>query len=169
MAQVQPSPYVLMLGELCGDNVSFLGERGFRVCLESDVTARPAGTFAGALLWDSLSLMPLAESRKRVELLFRSLVPGGALLAFFDTPGPAAHRARVRYRMHSRNQVTSEFIHGRSAVAHPYQNGDIVRLFEFFDVETLQMRRDGRRDVLLYKDWPDAAGARPAGSARRSS
>lgn len=154
--QVQASPYILMLGELCGTNVSFLGERGFRVCMESDIRQKPQGAYAGALLWDSLSLMPRDESQRRAELLHALMADGGAVLAIFDHPatGPCA-APRRRYRIISEGLVTAEKVEDRSAIVHPYQNGDIVRLFEKFQLEMLQIRRNGRRDALLFKRWGD--------------
>jgi len=157
--QVQPEPSILMLGELCGGNVTYLGERGFRVCIETDVRAAPEVAWAGALVWDAFSLMPQLEARRRATLLHAGLMAGGAVLAVFAAPNAAPTRARARYRILSESLIRVEGLEGRRAVVHPYQNRDIIRLFEGFDLENLHTRRDGQREALFFKERQGAAEA----------
>jgi hypothetical protein len=157
--QVQTPRHILMLGELCGANVSFLGERGFRVCMEPDVRRKPEGTYAGALVWDTLSLIPPDEARQRTALLHDALAAGGAVLAFFDAPSAAGSCPSIRYRIVSENLVCPEKVRGRMRIAHPYHNRDIVRIFDRFDQVLLQMRRNGQRDALFFKAWAGASGS----------
>lgn len=157
VGQVQASPYVLMVGEVCGSNITWLGERGYRIHLERDVRERPDGTFAGALLWDTLSMMPKALARKRADVLHRMLAPGAPVLAFFGPQTQATPTARTRFRILSESLVIAERVAGKAATAHPYQNRDIVQVFHLFEMETLQLHRNGRRDALFYKAWKTPA------------
>ena len=154
IVQVQPSPHILMLGELCGANVSFLGKHGFRVCVEADVVPGPAGTYAGALVWDALSLMPPIEARRRTLLLHDVLASGGAVLAFFRSAASAASCPRTRYRILSENLLSPESVQGRAGVVHPYQNREIIRLFDPLDLDLLHTHRDGQREVMFIKRRP---------------
>jgi hypothetical protein len=151
LAQMHEAPYLLLLGEICGSNVNFLGERGFRVCLEKDVRPRTDGIFGGALLWDTLSLMPKALARTRASVLHGILAPGAPVLAFFGPQTEPTPCTRSRFRILSDTVVVQEKVRGRSATAHPYQNREIVQLFDRFEMETLQLHRSGRRDALFYK------------------
>ncbi len=149
--RIQTSRHILMLGEMCGANVSFLGERGFRVRMEPELRCKPEGTFAGALLWDALSLVPPDEARRRVALLHEALAAGGAVLAIFDAPSAAGSSPCIRYRIVSESVVRPEKVRGRMRMAYPYQNRDIERAFRRFEPALLQLRRDGRRDALFFK------------------
>ena len=151
VVQIQPAPHVLVLGELCGANVSFLGERGLRVSIGSDVESRPGGSYAGALVWDTFSLMPPNEARPRALLLHDLLASGGAVLAFFGPPASARSCPRTRYRIVTDDLIQPESVEGRTAVAHPYQNREIIRLFDRFDLDLLHTHRDGQREVLFFK------------------
>jgi len=149
--QVQREPHILMLGELCGSNVNFLGERGYRVCVETDIRPKPEGTFGGALIWDAFALMPIAEARRRAVILRGAIAEGGAVLAIFGSTQVAASRVRTRYRILSEGSIRIETVEGLRAVPHAYQNRDIIRLFEGFDLQNLNTRRNGQREALLFK------------------
>jgi hypothetical protein len=138
-----------MLGELCGANVTFLGERGFRVTVHSDV--RPGAAYAGALVWDALSLMPPAEARRRTAALHDVLEAGGAVLAFFGPASPAGAVPRTRFRILSETHVRPEAVPGRTGLPHAYPNREILRIFERFDLDLLHTHRNGHREVLFFK------------------
>jgi hypothetical protein len=157
VSKVQPEPHLLMLGELCGSNVTFLGERGFRVCVERDVEPRTDFSYAGALVWDALSLMPPIEARRRTALIYATLSAGGAVLAFFGSTARAPGVSpRLRYRILSDALVRPESIVGRLEKHHPYQNREIIALFDRFDLEVLHTHKDGQREVLFTKGKLDA-------------
>lgn len=155
--QIQPEPHILMLGELCGSNVTFLGERGFRVCIETQIGETSRDTFAGALLWDAFTLMPFAEAARRAKHLSAAIAPGGAVLAIFGSPQAAGPRPRTRYRIVSEGSIRVETVEGLRAISHPYQNRDITRLFEGFEIQNLNTRRNGQREALLFKPRVKAA------------
>jgi hypothetical protein len=151
VGRFHPAPNVLMLGELCGANVTFLGERGFRVRVERDLEAGAGDAYAGALVWDTLSMMPPTEARRRAAILFDRLEEGGAVLAFFGSTAPAAALQRERYRIISENLIRPELVKGRVGRRHPYQNREIIGLFERFDLDLLHTHKNGQREVLFVK------------------
>ncbi len=154
VTRLQPSPQLLMLGELCGENVSFLGERGFRVFVETDILAGSQGSYAGVLLWDALASMHPVEARRRTSLLGDLVVPGGAILAFFGPVGAAASRPRTRFRILGEDLVFPEPIQGRAGLTQPYENRDVVGLFGGFELDHLHTRRNGQREFLFFKPGP---------------
>jgi hypothetical protein len=153
--KVQPSPRILMLGELCGENVNFLGERGFRVTVQTDVRHNLQGPYAGALIWDGLWRMPMIQARQRTRLLYDLLSPGAAVLTLFGAPGTDRAQGRTRYRILSESLIRSESVKGSVALAHSYQNLDIIQMFKRFDLEKLHTRRDGQREALFFKPWSE--------------
>lgn len=149
--QLQSSPRLLMLGELCGQNIAFLGERGFKVSVEKDIKAGGRELYAAAILWDALWMMPLDVARRRTQRLFDLLEPGAPVLAFFGAPAPAAPCPRSRYRILSDSTIRREAVEGRFGRAYPFQNRDILQIFERFENDYLQTKRDGRREALFFK------------------
>ena len=135
IAKVHGAPHLLMIGELCGANVSFFGERGHRVSVAADLEPEADRHYAGALLWDSLALLTPAEARRRTALLYDGLAAGGAALAFFPAPGPPGVAPRLRWRIVSDSLVRPESVRGRTGRAHPYQNREIIALFERYELD----------------------------------
>ena len=150
------SPRVLLFGEMCGANVSFLGEKGFRISVEGSPAApriyEPA--YAGALLWDFLGAMRSDAASRWVARISEGLLPGGAALAFFAPAGSKSPSPRKRYRIRSDDQICTEILEGRTSPAESYQNRDIIRLFTGFDLELLHTHRDGQREALFFKARP---------------
>jgi hypothetical protein len=147
------APRVLLYGELCGANVTFLGEKGFGIRVEGSPVTPPIYEqgFTGALLWDFLSAMSSEAAARWVARIREGLLPGGAVLAFFPAAGAPAHAPRKRYRIHTEDQICAEILAGRTIPARPYQNRDIIRLFDGFNLENLHTHRDGQREALFFK------------------
>ncbi|HXI02475.1 MAG TPA: hypothetical protein VNI57_04795 [Candidatus Saccharimonadales bacterium] len=165
--QLQSSPRLLMLGELCGQNIAYLGERGFRVSVEKDIKAGMEDLFAAAILWDALWMMPPEVARRRTQRLFDMLEPGAPVLAFFGAPAPPAPCPRSRYRILSDSTIRREAVEGRFGRAYPFQNRDILQIFERFENDHLQTKRDGRREALFFKPLSgfEPASGHTAGAA----
>jgi hypothetical protein len=163
VARVESPPHLLMLGELCGENVSFLGERGFRVSVATDVPSGEGASYAGALLWDALASMHPVEARRRTAILKEAIVPGGAVLAFFGPVGAAAARSRTRYRIVDEERVFPEPVQGRAGLTQPYENREILGLFAGFDLDHLHTRRNGQREFLFFRT---EGPSKPAGPRR---
>jgi len=102
--------------------------------------------------------MPFAEANRRARLLRTAIAPGGAVLAIFSPPQAAGPRDRFRYRIVAEGSIRVEKVEGRRAISHAYQNRDIIRLFEGFELQNLNTRRNGQREALLFKAREEGAG-----------
>ncbi len=173
IARVQPAPSLLLFGEMCGANVSYLGERGFRVSVigtlqpaprpaaAGDPSAGPAplaGGYAGALVWDALSFVKPAEARGWVSMIAEALDPGGAVLVFFTPASTTVSCPRMRYRIVSDEMVIPERVDGDGVLPQPYQNREIIRLFDRFDLDLLHTHKNGQREALFFKGRPPSPG-----------
>ena len=174
--RVDPHPAVLDLGVLCGANIAFLGAKGCRVSVESlpaalpETAARgqspekgnptpisplgyPPESFSGVLAWDSISRMTVADAGHFVATLWRLLMDGGVILAYFPGgPGNAATSAG-RYRILAENRLVVEAApkHTLSVPTASFQNRDIYTLFSRFDVVRLSQLKSGTREVLVAR------------------
>ncbi|MBI3448136.1 MAG: hypothetical protein HY049_04355 [Acidobacteria bacterium] len=151
--KLQPSPSLLLFGEMCGANVSFLGARGLRVSVEGSPVEPRAydASFSGAILWDHLSRVRPEQAASWIARLVEALVPGGAVLAFFPPVNALGLATRSRYRIASDELVTREPVGERGPVAGSYQNREIIRLFGAFNLELLHTHRSGDREALFFK------------------
>ena len=174
--RVDPHPAVLDLGVLCGANIAFLGAKGCRVSVESlpaalpETAARPQipgkesaipisplgyppESFSGVLAWDAISRMPVADAGHFVATLWRLLMDGGVVLAFF--PGGPGHPggSAGRYRILAEDRLIVEPApkHTLSVPTASFQNRDIYTLFSRFDVVRLSQLKSGTREVLVAK------------------
>ncbi len=150
-ARAQDEPHLLMLGELCGQNVTFFCERGFRVSVEIDLLPCAPALYGGVLLWDALASMHPVEARRRTALLKEIVAPGGAALAFFGPVGSPVARPRTRYRILGEELVRPESVQGRAGLTQPYENRDVVALFDGFELDHLHTRRNGQREFLFFR------------------
>ena len=174
--RVDPHPAVLDLGVLCGANIAFLGAKGCRVSVESLPTALPETavraespekkapqpisplgyppeSFSGVLAWDAISRMPVADAGPFVANLWRLLMHGGAVLAYFPAGPTHAGTAAGRYRILAEDRLIVEQTTNHSKLTQivPYQNRDIYTLFASFDVVRLSQLKSGTREVLVAR------------------
>jgi hypothetical protein len=180
--RVDPHPSVLDLGVLCGANIAFLGQKGCRVSVESlpsgltreeGVSAEahsgasgapkfplsplkyPPESFAGVLAWDAIARMPLSEAPAFAETLWRLLLEGGAILAYFPGPPGNAGGPAGRYRILGEGQLkvetTDKPITGSGKSQPPYQNREIYTVFSRFEVVRLSQLKSGTREVLVAR------------------
>ncbi|HZE89971.1 MAG TPA: hypothetical protein VE404_10500 [Verrucomicrobiae bacterium] len=150
---MQPSPSLLLFGEMCGANVSFLGARGLRISVEGSPVEPQAYSsgFSGALLWDHLSRLRPEAAVRWVAGLSDALVQGGAVLAFFPPVNATGDATRSRFRISSEELVAREPVGERAPVPGSYQNREIIRLFGAFNLDLLHTHRSGDREVLFFK------------------
>lgn len=152
--RVSTCSHLLLVGELCGANITFLGERGFRVSVQKDLSSTGAlllDEFAGVLLWDSLSYIDPREARDWIRSLAATVATGGAVLAFFKGPSVTGVFPKSRYRILSEDRIRAEPSGDRLMRPQPYQNRDILRLFEGFELDQLHTHKDGQRESLFYR------------------
>ena len=174
--RIDPHPAVLDLGVLCGANIAFLGAKGCRVSVESlpaalPETAAPAKapekqnpipisplgyppeSFSGVLAWDAISRMGVADAGHFVATVWRLLMDGGVVLAYFPGgPGQSGVSAG-RYRILAEDRLIVEAAprHSLPLKTTPFQNRDIYTLFSRFDVVRLSQLKSGTREVLVAK------------------
>jgi len=166
--KLHAAPRVLLVGEMCGSNVSFLGERGFQIAVEGS-PASPANyeeVHAGALLWDHLALMKTAAAAQWIARIAQGLIPGGAVLALFPPASEGVPCPRTRFRIVSEELICREVLQERTDKAQVYQNRDIIRLFAGLDLDLLHTHRSGHREVLFFKGKPSGADPTTASPSR---
>jgi hypothetical protein len=159
--KLQTPPRVILLGEMCGSNVSYLGERGYQVAVEGSPAQPPRyqEVHAGALLWDHLSLVNPAVAAQWILRVAEGLIPGGAVLALFPPAKEGSPCPRTRFRIISDELISREILQQRTDKPQVYQNRDIIRLFAGFNLDLLHTHRSGHREVLFFKG--KSAGADP--------
>ena len=174
--RIDPHPAVLDLGVLCGANIAFLGSKGCRVSVESlpaalpETAIRPEATekqrpapisplgyppesFSGVLAWDAISRMPVADAGHFVATLWRLLMDGGVVLAYFPSGNGSSGTPAGRYRILAEDRlvVESAVNHSKLTLIAPYQNREIYTLFSSFDVVRLSQLKSGTREVLVAR------------------
>lgn len=162
-------PEIVLLGPPRGHQIEFFTHQGCRVAVE-DVSefleaAREAAAQEGAAL--PVLRLDQPEGRFRAAMLFdvvdrledpavlvllvevaRILVPGGYLLALSDSrPGSAPEAPREVFL--TAGGYRFEETRGRPYRRQERANRDLLRIFDGFNVQQLQLRTDGIREILV--------------------
>ncbi len=176
LPRIDPHPWVLDLGVLCGANIAFLGARGCRVSVESlpypqapshagpgEAPAAPAAsqprsplsypgeTFSGILAWDAISRLAFPEATAFVETLRRLLMEGGVVLSYFPGPPAAPSEMSSKYRIVDEDHLQVEPAQARRPLQGAFQNREIYGLFSRFDVIRLSHLKSGTREILVAR------------------
>jgi SAM-dependent methyltransferase len=162
-------PEIILLGPPRGHQIEFFTHQGCRVAVE-DVSEfleaareaagqegspplalaldQPEARFQAAMLFDVIDRLDDAAVLVLLAEVGRVLAPGGYLLALSDSrPGgvPEPPREVVLAAGGYRFEETG----GRPYRRKKRANRDLLRIFEGFNVQQLQLRTDGVREILV--------------------
>jgi len=160
----------LDLGPLSGRNLDFLaGEMGFRVRMEDlsfSLTQKggqaveelelPEGRFHGVLAWSLFDYLKLEEAEVLVKKLWKALVPGGVVQAFFSQHRPS--KARVQqFNILSSNQISIREV-DPELPWRPWANREVLDTFAPFEAANSFILKSGLREYLFRRPgnltWP---------------
>jgi SAM-dependent methyltransferase len=167
--EAEERPEILLLGPPRGHQIEFFTHQGCRVAVE-DVSEfleaareaaaqdgspspeltldQPDGRFRAAILFDLVDRLDDAPVLTLLSELARVLVPGGYLLALSDSRragGPEPPREVILAAGGYRFEKTP----GRPFRRRERPNRDLLRVLDRFNVQQLQLRTDGVREILL--------------------
>ena len=165
----QDRPEVLLVGPPRGHQIEFFTHRGCRVAVE-DVSEfleaaresaaqegadppeltldQPEGRFRASMIFDVIDRLEDDPLLTLLAEVGRVLVPGGYLLALSDSRA-AGDPEPPREVILAAGGYRFEKSAGRPYRRKDRPNRDLLRIFEEFNVQQLQLRSDGVREILV--------------------
>ena len=169
---LRDSPVLMDLGPVVGSNVTFFGERlGCKILLEdlfSDLDRYPknaevpfaeylrtrlkheAGSVDGILCWNFFDYLDLPSAQALASALTRVLRPDGAVLAFFTTVTVPDTRYS-KYVIINEDSVKQRPYSPGGKKQTPFQNRDIIRMFDGLKVSESFLLKTNVREFLFRK------------------
>lgn len=166
------SPVLMDLGPVVGSNVTFFGERlGCKIILEDlfgDLDRYPRnadkpfseylktrlkhedGSVDGILCWNFFDFLDLPSAQALALALTKLLRPDGTLLAFFTTVAAADTRFS-KYVIVDEDSVKQRPYSTGGRKQTPFQNRDIIRMFDGLKVSESFLLKTNVREFLFRK------------------
>lgn len=173
-----PKPHVLDLARLCGQNIDWFLQKGYKVYVDDRFitlkpppkpvpTSRkgewklppplpiepleyPARIFDGILCWDLLDFMVLKQAQELIGEIKKIIKPKGFLLTYFNF-NKSALPPPIRYRILKEDLLQYELLPPTPISRRVYENREIEALFRGFGIINSTFLKNQMREVLVQK------------------
>jgi len=173
-----PKPHILDLGRLCGQNIDWLLQKGYKVYVDDQFitlkpppkpvpTSRkgewklpppppiepleyPARMFDGILCWDLLDFLVLKQAQELIGEMKKIIKPKGFLLTYFNS-NKSAPPPPIRYRILKEDLLQYELLPPTQIPRRVYENREIEALFRGFEIINSTFLKNQMREVLVQK------------------
>jgi hypothetical protein len=168
-----PSPVLLNLGPVIGQNISFFGEQlsckifvedlfadietfgqrgtveGLAQALESRLTHAP-GSLDGILVWDVFDYLDRKTGQRLAARIVNLVRPGGVVYGFFGMKTEEVNYY-TRFTVESRSSLRMKQVPARSRPRTVLVNRDINKMFEGLVVAESVLLKSATRETLFRK------------------
>jgi len=173
-------PEILDLGRLSLTNIEFFAERGFRVYVEEvwplldadgaedeeEVRHRQLSCieaaenlsygrhkFDAVLCWDIVDYLNPQVAKVFVNKISTAVKPRGVVMGLFNSVLPADANHYCSYRILDEAYIQIENVASEKVLRTLYENREVSKLFEEFDVVRSYLLANSIREMLLQKRW----------------